>query len=143
MIAGALAALLVGAPLLSQGTHVVLFTAAALAFVTAVVLLMGTDNRDPQGRIANLPATVWTNARLVVRDPTMRLVMYKSALVHIGFTSFLLSYQLFATQELGLLRRAASVWCWPVRSRRWRWGPGSPGCSAAGGAWRRCPWRAC
>ncbi|MEV5887863.1 MFS transporter [Nonomuraea fuscirosea] len=109
MIVGALAALLVGAPLLSHGAHFVLFTAAALAFVTALVLLMGTDNRDPQGRLAKLHATVWTNARLVVRDPTMRLVLYKSALIHIGFTSFLLSYQLFATQELGLPESSIGV----------------------------------
>ncbi|MGW4794024.1 MFS transporter [Nonomuraea sp. NPDC004297] len=142
MVAGALAALLLGVPLLSRGTHVVLFTAAGLAFVTALVLLLtGTDNRDPQGRLANLPAAVWTNARLVVRDPTMRLVLCKSALVHIGFTSFLLSYQLFATQELGLpesgigvvlagsiAAMALGTWLAAPLNRRW----GLPVVSTAG-----------
>ncbi|MFI9848245.1 MFS transporter [Nonomuraea sp. NPDC051941] len=142
MVAGALAALLLGGPLLSYGPQPVLLTAAALAFVTALVLLLtGTDNRDPQGKLANIPAEVWTNARLVARDPAMRLVIYKSALVHVGFTSFLLSYQLFATEELGMPKSsigvvlagsiaamALGIWLAAPLNRRW----GLPVVSAVG-----------
>lgn len=131
LLVGAAAAL-IAIPLLSHGAKMPLYASAGAAFAAAVVLISGRDqSRGTSVVRRRLIRTVWHDARAVVRDPSMRLVMAKNGLRQVGFTSFILSYQLFVIKQLGLpesgigavlavsiLALAAGMWLAPMTANR-------------------------
>lgn len=97
------AAGLAAVPLLADGARPVLLASAGTAFAAAVVLfVLEPDNRGRSGGARHPLAELAANTRDLAADARMRVVLARIAMRQAGFTCFLLSYQLYALNVLGV-----------------------------------------